>query len=92
MLREMIADAVKDYTIIIYGHDVEDPLYRGRDVDKSIAAMKAQSEINVLIRDEGKPGDTVGWAMILPGHEEHQQIADYSGQWIHEWQLMRGLV
>ncbi|CAN7570670.1 hypothetical protein LJR231_004210 [Phyllobacterium sp. LjRoot231] len=68
ILREMITDAVKDYTVIVYSEDVNDPVYWGRDVDKTIAAIKAHKEINVLIRDGGRPDDTVGWVMVLPGH------------------------
>jgi len=92
ILREMITDAVKDYTIIVYNKDANDPVYRGRDVDKTIAAIKAHNEINVLIRDGGRPDDTVGWVTVLPGLAEHEQIADYSGRWIHEWHVVRGLV
>ncbi|WP_262291375.1 hypothetical protein [Phyllobacterium zundukense] len=92
ILRAMITDAVKDYTIIVYSEDVNDPVYWGRDVDKTIAAIKAHNEINVLIRDAGRPDGTVGWVMVLPGLLEHEQIADYSGRWIHEWHVVRGLV
>jgi Ca2+-binding RTX toxin-like protein len=40
----------------------------------------------------GRGNDTLGWVMVLPERDEHEQIADYSGRWIHEWHVVRGLV
>jgi hypothetical protein len=34
----------------------------------------------------------VGWLLVLPKGNEREQIADYSGLWIHEWHLVQGLM
>jgi hypothetical protein len=34
----------------------------------------------------------VGWLLVLPKGNEREQIADYSGLWIHEWHLVQGLI
>ena len=92
ILREMITDAVKDHTILAYSKDVNDPIYQGRDVDKIIEAIELRDEMNLLIRRGDGSDGTVGWLLVLPKHNEHEQIADYSGRWIHDWHLVQGLV
>lgn len=64
----------------------------GSEVDEIIETIQALDEINVLIRNGGAPDGTVGWLMVLLGSVEHEEIANYSGAWIHEWHLCRGLV
>ncbi len=93
ILKDLIKDAVnKDHTLLVYSEDINTPHYHGSEVDKIIETIQARDEINVLIRNGGGPDGTVGWLMVLPGLADHEQIANYSGAWIHEWHVSRGLV
>ena len=60
--------------------------------DLKAEAIGLRDEMNLLIRRGDGSDGTVGWLLVLPKHNEHEQIADYSGRWIHDWHLVQGLV
>lgn len=80
-VRRLCSDAVAAGHSLRCSYDGEVD-YEGRDVAKAVEALRACDEMKLTILSGSVP---VGSALIIPGLEPDEEIADYSGAWIDKW-------
>ena len=81
MLTKMLtaAAALGFWFEATYDNDVD---YAGDSIALTIEALEACDEMELRVRDAD--GTIVGWAFIVNGNGEDEQIADCSG-WVSDW-------
>lgn len=58
----------------------ETPDYVGQDAKKAWEAASACDEMQVSFYRAH--GDCIGWALVVPGLDDDETVADYSGEWV----------
>lgn len=61
---------------------IPEPDYSGKSASKAWEALTACDEMHLYVLDA--TGKTLGWALIIPGLDADEIVADYSGEWIEK--------
>lgn len=56
--------------------------YAGKDPAEAWKALTACDEMHLYLVDDA--GRMLGWALIIPGLDADEVVADYSGEWIEK--------
>jgi hypothetical protein len=84
ILRKLLADAeAAGHTMICQYDRTMQPDYCGKKASRALKALTACDEMHLTIRD--RDNKSVGWALVIPGLEDDEVIADYSGVRLSHW-------
>ena len=71
------------HRLVCYYDSVEETDYVGSSATEAHDALMACDEMHLVILDSA--GDRLGWAFIVNGNDDDEQISDHSGEWLGEW-------